>query len=70
MMSFLAVSRSFGVAGLFVFLAVVNNVQYNGGRFGVHHANYDVIQINGDRVVIGKGKVVTAAVNVINLKKV
>lgn len=49
---------------------VLNNVQYNGGRFGVYYKHYDVLEVNGDRVVIGIGKVVTAAINAQNLKKV
>lgn len=52
---------------------VVNNIQYNGGRFAVYHDKYDVIEVRGDRVVIGivKGgkREVTAAVNAANLKK-
>lgn len=33
----------------------------------VYTTTYDVIQINGNRVVIGKGKEVTAAVHINNL---
>lgn len=51
-------------------VSVVNNVQYNGGRFSVLRSSYDVIEIKGDRVVIGVGKAVTVAINVVNLKKV
>ena len=38
---------------------------YTGGRLAsfVYKMTYDVISVNGDRVVIGIGKVVTAAVN-------
>lgn len=49
---------------------VVNNVQYNGGRFTVWFNKYDVIEVKGDRAVIGRGKVVTTAINVINIKRV
>ena len=45
---------------------------YNGTGLAnsVYSNIYDVIQINGDRVVIGKGNAVTAAVNKKNLYKV
>jgi len=36
---------------------------YDGGNFKVYYSVYDVIQVSGDRVVIGIGKTVTAAVN-------
>jgi GH25 family lysozyme M1 (1,4-beta-N-acetylmuramidase) len=42
---------------------------YGGGTFVVYRDSYDVIQVNGDRVVIGVGKAVTAAVNTKDLKK-
>ena len=39
---------------------------YTGGKLSaiVYKEVYDIIQISGDRVVIGKGKAVTAAVNI------
>lgn len=43
---------------------------YGGGTFVVYRDSYDVIQVNGDRVVIGVGNAVTAAVNIKDLKKV
>ena len=43
---------------------------YNGGTFKTYYDVYDVIQVNGDRVVIGVGKTVTAAVKASNLQKV
>ena len=43
---------------------------YNGGTFKTYYDAYDVIQVNGDRVVIGIGKTVTAAVKASNLQKV
>jgi murein DD-endopeptidase MepM/ murein hydrolase activator NlpD len=36
---------------------------YDGGNFKVYYSVYDVIQVSGNRVVIGIGKTVTAAVN-------
>ena len=35
-----------------------------------YYDTYDVIQVNGDRVVIGQGKTVTAAVHKDNLQRV
>lgn len=49
---------------------VLNNVQYNGKSFKKWYNVYDVIQVNGDRVVIGKGKIVTCAININNIRKV
>lgn len=51
---------------------VLNNVDYNGTRLlsSVKGGIYDVIQVNGDRVVIGKGSAVTAAMNKSVLQKV
>ena len=47
---------------------VLNAVQYgNGEKFTCYYDTYDVIQIDGDRVVIGIGDTVTAAVNVSDL---
>ena len=42
---------------------------YGGGTFVVYRDSYDVIQVNGDRVVIGVGNAVTAAVHINDLKK-
>ena len=44
---------------------------YNGTKLSssVYNTTYDVIQVNGDRVVIGKGKAVTAAVHKNDLYK-
>lgn len=41
-----------------------------GGTFKAYYDTYDVIQVNGDRVVIGQGKTVTAAVHKDNLQRV
>ncbi len=49
---------------------VLQAVQYNGQPFTVYYDNYDVIEASGSRVVIGKGGVVTAAVNINNLQKI
>ena len=42
---------------------------YTGGTFKTYYSKYDVIQVNGDRIVIGIGSVVTAAVHRKNLQK-
>lgn len=42
---------------------------YDGKSFKTYYDTYDVIQVNGDRVVIGVGATVTAAVNAANLRK-
>ena len=47
---------------------VLDNIDYNGNRFGVYYDEYDVIEENGDRIVIGIGSVATAAVNIANLE--
>lgn len=49
---------------------VLNAVTYDGKSFKTYYDTYDVIQVNGDRVVIGIGSIVTAAVNAANLRKV
>lgn len=46
---------------------VIDNITYNGVRFATYYDEYDVIQVNGDRVVIGIGNTVTAAVNAANI---
>jgi len=43
---------------------------YGGGTFVVYRDSYDVIQVNGDRVVIGVGNAVTAAVHINDLEKI
>ena len=48
---------------------VLQGIQYSGQPFTVYYSDYDVIEISGSRVVIGRGKVVTAAVNIRNLQK-
>lgn len=51
---------------------VLNNVDYNGTRLlsSVKGGIYDVIQVSGDRVVIGRGNSVTAAMKKSTLQKV
>lgn len=49
---------------------VLNAVTYDGKPFRTYYNAYDVIQVNGDRVVIGVGSTVTAAVKAANLRKV
>lgn len=46
---------------------VLKAVTYTGNSFKQWHDEYDVIQVIGDRVVIGKGKTVTCAINVKNI---
>jgi hypothetical protein len=48
---------------------VTNPVDWNGTRLGVS-GTYDVIEVSGNRVVIGKGKAVTAAISKSNLRRV
>ena len=48
---------------------VLKAVQYDGGTFGVYYDSYDVLEVSGDRVVIGIGNTVTAAVHADNLAK-
>lgn len=48
---------------------VKNAVQYNGQPFAVNFDKYDVIEVNGDRVVIGIGNTVTCAININNIIK-
>ena len=49
---------------------VINAITYDGKSFKVWHDKYTVISLKGDRAVIGVNGVVTAAVNVSNIKKV
>lgn len=50
---------------------VLKAVQYDNGKsFGVYYNVYDVIEARGDRIVIGIGNTVTAAVHRKNLRKV
>ena len=49
---------------------VLQAVTYTGKAFTTYYDKYDVLEVSGDRVVIGIGKTVTAAVNAANLEKV
>lgn len=49
---------------------VLNAVTYTGQKFKTYYDEYDVIQVNGDRAVIGIGKTVTAAININNIQLV
>lgn len=49
---------------------VLNNVTYTGDSFGVYYDEYDVIEVNGDRAVIGIGDTVTCAINISNIERV
>lgn len=47
---------------------VLDNIDYDGVRFATYYDEYDVIEENGDRIVIGIGTTITAAVNIANLE--
>ena len=49
---------------------VLKAVTYTGASFKAYHDTYDVLQVNGDRVVIGVGKTVAAAVHKNSLQAV
>lgn len=49
---------------------VLNAVTYDGRSFKTYYDVYDVIEVSGDRIVIGVGSTVTAAVKAANLRKV
>lgn len=49
---------------------VINAVTYTGKKFKVYYSSYDVIQVSGDRVVIGRGKATTCAINIANIQKI
>lgn len=49
---------------------VLNATQYNGQTFKKYYDVYDVIEVKGDRVVIGIGQTVTCAININNIRKV
>ena len=51
-------------------LCVNAEITYGGGTFVVYRDSYDVIQVSGDRVVIGVGNAVTAAVHINDLEKI
>lgn len=47
----------------------INPVDYGGNRLGVS-GTYQVMEVRGDRAVVGRGGVVTAAVHTTNLRRV
>ena len=50
---------------------VLLNVNYDTDQaFTLYYDEYDVIQVNGDRAVIGIGNTVTSAIDVHNIEKV
>lgn len=51
-------------------VTVTKAIDYSGKKIALYYAIYDVIQVNDNKVVIGIGKDITAAVNKKNLKKV
>lgn len=45
-------------------------INYDTGKpFAVYYKNYDVLEIKGERVVIGIGKTVTSAIDIDNIEK-
>ncbi len=51
-------------------VAVAKAETYDGSSFRLFYDTYDVLRVEGDRVVIGIGSTVTAAVNAANLRKI
>lgn len=50
---------------------VILNADYDTDRaFNLYYDEYDVIQINGDRAVIGIGNTVTSAIDVHNIERI
>lgn len=49
---------------------VLNKVTYSGQKFTTYYSTYDVIEVVGERAVIGIGKTVTCAINVKDIEKV
>lgn len=49
---------------------VLKAVTYTGKPFKTWYDAYDVLEVNGARVVIGIGKTVTAAVNANNIERI
>jgi len=47
---------------------VVNAEQYSGGKFNVYYGTYELMELNGDRAVIGINGQVTTAINICNLE--
>lgn len=49
---------------------VKNAVQYSGEPFITYYDTYDVLEVNGNRIVIGIGSTVTCAININNIEKI
>lgn len=49
---------------------VLKAVQYNNQPFVTYYKEYDVLEVKGQRAVIGKGKTVTCAINIKNIQKI
>lgn len=49
---------------------VLVNATYDGGSFAMYYDEYDVLEVKGDRVVIGIGDIVTCAINICNIERV
>lgn len=49
---------------------VLKNIQYNGKPFRSYYNVYNVIEVKGDRVVIGIDRIITCAININNIRKV
>ena len=49
---------------------VLVNATYDGGSFIMYYDTYDVLEVNGDRAVIGIGDTVTCAINTCNIERV
>lgn len=62
-----SVSANIGVGDK---VRVLKNETYDGGSFRTYYDEYDVIEVKGDRVVIGIGSTVTCAINKCNIERV
>lgn len=51
-------------------VTVINNKQYNGKSFRNFYKIYEVMEIKGDRVVIGVNGIVTTAINIKNIRRI
>lgn len=51
-------------------MKVINAVSYNGASFKCWYDSYTVMEVRGDRAVIGVNGIVTAAINIKNLRKI
>lgn len=51
-------------------IKVINAITYDGKPFKAYYKEYDVIQVSDDKIVIGIGKTITAAINIKDIKKI